>query len=157
MMFFADPVAAFANVGRALRPGARLVSLVWQAHDRNEWSTVIHQALTAGTTRPPVAAAFSLADPTITRGILTAAGFVQVGFTEVHEPVYYGPDSATAYDTVLGLQFVKDLLADLDASAADHALRRLRTTLEAHETTNGVLFDSRAWIVTARRPPKHRP
>ncbi|MGR6917476.1 hypothetical protein ACU635_24840 [[Actinomadura] parvosata] len=33
-MFFADPVAAFANIGRALRPGARLVQLVWQAGER---------------------------------------------------------------------------------------------------------------------------
>lgn len=157
MMFFADPVAAFANVGRALRPAGRLVVLVWQAHDDNEWSTAIRQALTGGTTTPPVAPGasdpFSLADPAMTRGILTAAGFTQVGFTEVHEPVYYGPDSATAYDAVLGLQFVKDLLAGLDASAAEQALRRLRTTLAAHETNDGVLFDSRAWIVTARRPP----
>ena len=30
-MFFTDPVAAFTNIGRALRPGARLVQLVWQA------------------------------------------------------------------------------------------------------------------------------
>lgn len=30
-MFFADPVAAFANTGTALRPGGRLVILVWQA------------------------------------------------------------------------------------------------------------------------------
>ena len=28
-MFFADPVAAFANVGRALRPDGRLVMMVW--------------------------------------------------------------------------------------------------------------------------------
>ncbi len=49
-MFFADPVAAFANIGRALRPGARLVLLVWQGHDRNEWATAIRDALTAGTT-----------------------------------------------------------------------------------------------------------
>src|SRR5688572_20581928 len=28
-MFFADPAAAFANVGAALRPRARLVLLVW--------------------------------------------------------------------------------------------------------------------------------
>src|SRR4029453_12163969 len=33
--FFANPVAAFANIGRALRPGARLVLLVWQAQHRN--------------------------------------------------------------------------------------------------------------------------
>ena len=46
-MFFADPVAAFTNIGRALRPAARLVLLVWQERDRNEWATVIRQTLTA--------------------------------------------------------------------------------------------------------------
>ena len=30
-MFFQDPVVAFANVGRALRPAGRLVMMVWQA------------------------------------------------------------------------------------------------------------------------------
>src|SRR6266566_5663091 len=44
-MFFADPVAAFANIGTALRPGGRLVLLVWQARDRNEWSTAIRRAI----------------------------------------------------------------------------------------------------------------
>jgi len=44
-MFFADPVAAFANTGTALRPGGRLVILVWQGRDRNEWSTAIRQAI----------------------------------------------------------------------------------------------------------------
>jgi len=33
-MFFADPVAAFGNVGHALRPGGRLVLMVWQGHPR---------------------------------------------------------------------------------------------------------------------------
>ena len=42
-MFFADPVAAFTNIGRALRPGARLVQLVWQAYDRQEWTGAIRQ------------------------------------------------------------------------------------------------------------------
>jgi hypothetical protein len=40
---------------------------------------------------------FSLADPTVTEGILAAAGFAEVSFTDVHEPGYYGPDSATAF------------------------------------------------------------
>jgi len=35
-MFFDDPVAAFGNIGRALRPAGRLVMVIWQAHDRNE-------------------------------------------------------------------------------------------------------------------------
>ena len=106
-MFFADPVAAFTNIGRALRPAARLVLLVWQERDRNEWATAIRQALTAAAATPRGPDPFSLADPTVTEGILAAAGFADVSFTDVHEPVYYGPDSATAFDAVLRLLGVK--------------------------------------------------
>lgn len=150
-MFFADPVAAFTNIGRALRPAARLVLLVWQERDRNEWATAIRRTLTAAPAAPHGPDAFSLADPTVTEGILTAAGFTDVGFTDVHEPVYYGPDSATAFDAVLRLWEFKDLLATFDATAAEQARTRLRASLDAHNTVGGVYFDSRAWIVTARR------
>ena len=156
-MFFADPVAAFANVGRALRPGARLVLLVWQDHDRNEWAAAIRRALAestaapAGTTRYP--GPFSLADPAITASILGAAGFAEVDLTDVHEPVFYGLDTATAYDAVLRLQHVKDLLAGLDPAMTGHALERLRATVAAHDTGSGVFFDARAWLVTAVRRP----
>jgi ubiquinone/menaquinone biosynthesis C-methylase UbiE len=44
-MFFDDPVAAFANIRRALRPAGRLVMMVWQPHERNEWDVAIHQSL----------------------------------------------------------------------------------------------------------------
>jgi SAM-dependent methyltransferase len=150
-MFFADPVAAFTNIGRALRPAARLVLLVWQERDRNEWATAIRQTLTAASATPRGPDPFSLADPTVTEGILAAAGFAEVSFSDVHQPVYYGPDSATAFDAVLRLLKFQDLLADLDTAAAERARTRLRATLDAHNTDGGVYFDSRAWIVTARR------
>jgi SAM-dependent methyltransferase len=150
-MFFADPVAAFTNIGSALRPAARLVLLVWQQRDRNEWATTIRQTLTGAAATPRGPDPFSLAEPTVTEGILAAAGFAEVSFTDVHEPVYYGPDSATALDAVLRLLKYEDLLADLDAAAAEQARTRLRTTIDAHDTDGGVYFDSRAWIVTARR------
>jgi SAM-dependent methyltransferase len=150
-MFFADSVAAFTNIGRALRPEARLVMLVWQERDRNEWATAIRETLTAATAPPDGPNAFALADPTVTEGILTAAGFADVSFTDVHQPVYYGPDGATAFDAVYHRLKFKDLIADLDAAAAEDARTRLRTTLDAHCTGDGVYFDSRAWIVTARR------
>ena len=89
--------------------------------------------------------------PTVTEGILTAAGFTDVGFTAVHEPVFYGQDGATAFDAVYhGLKF-KDLINELDDAAAEDARTRLRATLDGHSTGDGVYFDSRAWIVTARR------
>jgi SAM-dependent methyltransferase len=150
-MFFADPVAAFTNIGRALRPAARLVLLVWQERDRNEWATAIRQTLTGSSAAPHGPDPFSLADPNLTEGILTAAGFAEVGFTEVHEPVYYGADGAAAFDAVYRLLKFKDLIADLDAAEAEQARTRLRATLDAHDTGDGVYFDSRAWLVTARR------
>ena len=150
-MFFADPAAAFTNIGRALRPAARLVMLVWQERDRNEWATAIRQTLTGESAMPRGLDPFSLADPTDTERLLTAAGFSDVSFTDVHEPVYYGPDGATAFDAVLRLLKFNDVLANLDAAAAEQARTRLRATLDAHHRDGGVYFDSRAWIVAARR------
>jgi SAM-dependent methyltransferase len=106
-MLFTDAVAAFANIGRALRPDARLVLLVWQHPERNEWFTASRQALAdSGPSTPSERdlEPFSLADPSDTQRILTAAGLDEIDFTDVHEPVYYGPDAATAYETLLRLR-----------------------------------------------------
>ena len=150
-MFFPDPVAAFANIGRALRPGGRLVMLVWQARERNEWTLAIRAALglPGGTGGPD---AFSLADPAAIRESLTAAGFTGIEVADVHEPVWYGPDVAAALDWVRGFSCTAEALAGLDPAAAGRALDRLRDTLAAHRTADGIWFDSRAWLVTAHRP-----
>jgi len=150
-MFFADPVAAFTNIGRALRPGARMALLTWQSPERNEWYGEIDQAI-GGASARGAARMFSLADQHTTAGILAAAGFADVAFTDVREPVYYGADSAQAYDFVTGLQATKDMLASLDPAAAEDALRGLRVTLAGHTTHDGVLFGARTWIITARTP-----
>ena len=154
-MFFADPRAAFANIGRALRPAGRLVMMVWQAGERNDWEVAIRQAL-AG---PEGAAAtvsggpdpFSLADPSAVQKTLEAAGFSGVTFSDVREPVYYGPDVAVALDWVSGFTSTSNALNQLDPDAAARAAGRLREPLAAHLREDGVWFDSRAWIVTARR------
>lgn len=150
-MFFADPAAAFANVARALRPGARLAWMVWQSQERNEWSDAIRRTLTPGTAVSADAfTPFSLGDPTIATELLRTAGFVSIDFTDVREPVFYGPDVDRAFDALTHLYLVKDALART-AEAPDKALQRLRDLLETHMTTEGVLFDSRAWIITAHR------
>jgi SAM-dependent methyltransferase len=152
-MFFADPVAAFGNIGHALVRGGRLVLMVWQARDRNEWTTAIREALAGDNPPPPTDGPhpFSLADPAVAEGILTAAGFAGISFTDVREPVYYGPDPAVAFDVVRGLRSTRDLLTGLDAGEAERALDRLRVTLAAHRAAGGVFFDARSWIITARR------
>jgi SAM-dependent methyltransferase len=154
-MFFDDPGAAFANIRRALRPAGRLVMMVWQAHERNEWDVVIHQSLAAA--EGPIALPatgpdpFSLADPLAVTEILETARFADAAFTDVREPVYYGPDVAAALGWVRGFMSTSEALKRLDPAAAARAVGRLREALAAHMTDNGVWFSSRAWIVTARR------
>jgi SAM-dependent methyltransferase len=151
VMFFADPAAAFANVAHAMRPGARLVWMVWQSQERNEWSGAIQRALAPGAAASAnAAAAFSLGDPAIATELLTRAGFVSIDFSDVREPVFYGPDAHRAFDSLIDLYLVKDVLAQA-GEASDEASQRLRALLKAHMTAEGVLFDSRAWIITARR------
>lgn len=149
-MFFADPDIAFHNIGQAVRPGGRLVLLVWQLRDRNEWETAVREALAPGRAAPVGGPdPFSLGDRSTVERILRGAGFDAVDFLDVHEPVYYGPDADTATDLVLGLSEPQRLLAEADD--ADRARARLRELIAAHHTDNGVFFDSRAWIVTAAK------
>lgn len=152
-MFFADPVAALANVGRALVPGGRLVLLVWQAAAANEWITEITTALAAGRplpTPPPGAPGpFSLADPVRIRQLLTAAGHRQVEVEGLEEPEWWGADPDDAMTFVLGL--AGWMLDGLDPDARDRAVADLRRRVEAHAGPDGVEFGSAAWLVTARR------
>jgi SAM-dependent methyltransferase len=154
-MFFANPVAAFRNIGRALRPNGRLVMMVWQQHELNEWSVMIQRSLAPGTRAPAPSAgtpdAFSLADPTAVARILTNAGFVGTSFKDVREPVYYGPSVAAALGWIRGFSCTQDLLRRLDAVAAERAVERLREALAERYKERGVWFASRAWIVTANR------
>jgi SAM-dependent methyltransferase len=154
-MFFADPTAAFANIGRSLRTNGRLVMLVWQAYDRNEWAVSIDRALddrTAAELRSPEdTEAFSLGDPGVVERILGAAGFEGVTLADVHVPVYYGPDADAALAFVSGFSAVQQRLTSVSPEVEHEARERLRMVLAAHDTGRGVWFDSRSWLVTARR------
>jgi hypothetical protein len=154
-MFFADPVGAFRNIAKAMRPGGRLVMLVWQTHELNEWFVAIQSSLTETRGAPSTAIdepdPFSLADPNVVPRILGAAGLAEARFTDVNQPVYYGPDVTAALEWVSGFSYTKKSLQQMDSSSAQHALQRLRETLAAHMREGGVWFNSRAWIVTATR------
>ena len=53
---------------------------------------------------------------------------------------------------MLWLQVTQDLLAPLDAASTRHVPGQPRAALATHQSSGGVFFDSRAWLLTARRP-----
>lgn len=153
-MFFADPVAAFANIARSLRPGGGLALLGWRELPRNEWVSAIRDALALGRSLPMpppgVPGPFSLADRRHTERILTGAGLVDVAFDEVDEPIRFGDDADDAFSFVGTFGITRGLTQDLDDPSRAAALDALHATLAAHETDDGVLFGGSAWLVTAR-------
>jgi SAM-dependent methyltransferase len=152
-MFFSDPAAAFANIAGGLRPEARLVLLVWQRREDNEWARALDAALgDAARPPPPGGDPFSLGDADATAGILEGAGFGGMRFEGVHEPVHYGPDLDAALAFVRGFQDTRAALATLSDGEAHRTVGRLRETLAAHYSDErGVVLDSRSWLITARR------
>jgi SAM-dependent methyltransferase len=153
-MFFADPVAAFANIARSMRADARLGLLAWRELGANEWLCEIRGALAAGRDLPMpppgMPGPFGLADPTHVRQVLASAGFVDIEIDPVDAPVRVGadPDDAFAFISTAGV--ARGLLEDLDPSAASGALDALRQTFVEHASADGVTFGSAAWLVTAR-------
>jgi SAM-dependent methyltransferase len=152
-MFFGDPVAAFTNVGRSLRPGGRLVLLTWRGPGQNEWIRELSEALAAGRDLPlPPAQApgpFALSDPDRVKRVLTAAGFTGIELHARTEPMWFGRDPDDAERFVLGL--LGWMLHGLDDSGQARALDNLRATLAAHDTGQGVTYQSATWTVHAIR------
>ena len=150
-MFFGDPTAAFLNIGRALRPGGRLVLLSWQPMVRNEWVRELTGALAAGRDLPaPPADApgpFSLANPERVRTILGAAGFDEIEHYGMTAGMWFGRDADDAYQFVLGL--LGWMLDGLDDAGTARALDGLLATVAAHEGDAGVIYQSAAWITHA--------
>jgi SAM-dependent methyltransferase len=157
-MFFSDPAAAFANIAAALRPEGRLVLLVWQRREDNEWAQAIDAALgDAAQPPPPGSDPFSLGDAEATARILESAGFAGMRFEDVHEPVLYGHDLDAALAVVRGFRATSTALTSLSDGEAARTVERLREMLAAHYTdARGVALDSRSWLITARRRPPRR-
>jgi hypothetical protein len=114
--------------------------MVWQGHEQNEWFLAIEEALGGSGDAPAAEASdpFSLADPARVEEILDGAGFTDVTFTDVHRPIHYGRDVAAALEWVRGFTCTKEVLARLDSASAERAVGRLRATLAAHASRDGV-------------------
>jgi hypothetical protein len=153
-MFFGDPIAAFTNLHRALRPGGRLTLLTWQSLADNEWLTEFRAAMAVGRTLPTpppdAPSQFSLSDPDRVRRILGEAGFTNVSFRSVHEPISFGPGQDDAFDFVSGL--TGWMREGLDDDARESALATLRKTIAEHTGDDGVRYRSATWIIQAQRP-----
>jgi ubiquinone/menaquinone biosynthesis C-methylase UbiE len=156
VMFFADAVAAFTNIRRALRPGGRLAFVCFQGPAENEWMSLPVDAamsvIAKGSTALDVARAdlFSLADPEKTRSILAAAGFRDldiVAHTDwVVTPERRIPEVAMARSHIGP---VAESLREADAETRHRVRRAIETALRAQAKAGEVRLKRGTFLIAA--------
>jgi SAM-dependent methyltransferase len=138
VMFFADPVAAFADVRRALRPGAALSFVCWQSVFDNEWMLIPGAAVASVTgSLPPMPGPgepgpFSLADPGRVRAVLEAAGFGSVAVEPHGDQVVISEDRIPEVAlTSVRVGGVREALRDADQQTRERALAAIEEAMRA--------------------------
>jgi SAM-dependent methyltransferase len=153
VMFFADPVAAFANIRTALKPAGRLAFVCWRPFAENLWMRVPMDA--ARDLLPPMAPAdplapgpFAFADPDRVRQILTDAGYDGVKITPF-DAMIGGGDLEQTLELSLRVGPLGAVLRE-NPDYAIKAIAAVRAALAGHVTPAGVMMPSAVWIVEAR-------
>ena len=159
VMFFSDPVAAFANLLRALRPGARLGFVCWQALAQNAWmlrpmAAVAPLLSLQPPSDPHAPGPFAFADADRVTRILQDAGFGSVAVEGMERELLVG-GVASLDDTVgflLQMGPAGAALRDAAEDVRNKAAAAVRDAIAPFETEAGVRMPAAAWLFQATRP-----
>lgn len=158
VMFFPEPVTAFANLRQNAAPSARLIFSCFRSVEENAWATGLNSMLPSGVVQPPqsmVPGPFAFADQRAVRAMLAEAGWSDIEF-EAIDFAYIagiGPDAvadATSYFLKIGP--AARAAAEMGSVERAAFVQRLETFLESHLDGGLIALLAGAWIVTARAP-----
>ena len=156
VMFFADPIAAFVNIHRSLKPDGRLAFVCWRTLEENPLDLLPLRAASAHLPAQPVEdpdapGPFAFADPVRVRTILEAAGFCNIEINAHDEQVGSGDlDAMLAVCTRVGA--LGKILRG-NPQLRDKTLPAVRSALAEHAGPAGVTLKAATWVVTARALP----
>jgi SAM-dependent methyltransferase len=157
LMFFADPVAAFANLHGAARQGGRLAFVCWQPMMSNQWLLVPGAALAEHVPLPDLGSPdapgmFALADRDRLHDILAAAGWRDIEIAPAHTPILIGGGGTLddAVEFVRTGSMARTMLADKDPGTQARALSAVRAAIAPYLDADGVRLDAAVWLVRAQ-------
>jgi ubiquinone/menaquinone biosynthesis C-methylase UbiE len=155
VMFFADPVAAFRNLARAVKPGGRLCFLCWRSAEHNPWISVPARVVQShlgpsDPVDPRAPGMFAFSDADYVGGILRRAGFRDVAVEALVGSNRLGADLDEAMHFLRRIGPMRRTLETLDARQRESILAAVREALTPYESANGVALTASAWIAKAR-------
>ena len=161
-MFFTNPVVAMRNMRHALKPGGRMVHIVWRRREDNPWLSMAKDVVLRFL-RPPGDGAqtcgpgpFSMANEEMVRAMMTSAGYSDITFERVDAPVLIGRDvkDAIAFQLALGPAGEVFREAGKEAEAKrDQIEAALAEAIMAQKTSKeGIVMESSSWVISAINP-----
>jgi SAM-dependent methyltransferase len=158
VMFFADPAAAFRNIGSALKPGGRLVFACWGPLAENRhWLISYDIALRhLGPPAPQPAhepSPLAFADPDYIRGILAAAGFAEITVERAHPAIICGSPEKEARQALAMGPTARLIEEKRPGDATRQTIAREVEAAFAAEARSGpIRLPATIFLVAARRP-----
>ena len=161
-MFFANPVAGLRNMRGALRPGGRMVHIVWRDPADNPWLSMAKDVVLRFLPPPGEDARscgpgpFSMADePTVCK-MMEIAGYEEITFERIDAPVLIGHDVRDAIEFQLAIGPAGEVFREAGAEAEakrDEIEAALAEAIRTQaKTAEGIIMPSSSWVITGTNP-----
>jgi SAM-dependent methyltransferase len=156
VMFFDEPVTAFANLRRLTRPDGRLAFVAWRPESENVWTALpVQVARSVRADAPPPAdprrpGPFAFGDDLRVWAVLDAGGWTEVHVAPFDTRMRMGADLDQAVDRAMKGSGVQAVLRGADDDTADRVAAAMRDALLPYVSDSGVTLPAAAWVVTAR-------
>lgn len=153
VMFFDDPLQAFANLRRAARRHAQLRVIVWRSAADNPFMTVAERAAAPllpalPPRRPNAPGPFAFAEKERVASLLAASGWRDIAIDPLDAMCRFPERELVAYFTRLGP--VGLVLQDADAATRARVIEAVRPAFDPYVSGNEVRYTAACWTIAAR-------
>ncbi|MFP2903865.1 class I SAM-dependent methyltransferase [Pyxidicoccus sp. 3LFB2] len=155
IMFFDDPVRAFANLRQAARPGAGLRFIAWRSAAENSFMTTAERAAASllpdlPARKPGAPGQFAFEDPRRVSSILEESGWADIDIQPLDSTCTLPEKDLVRYLTRLGP--VGMLFQKADERTRTQVIEAVRAAFEPYVQGTEVRFTAACWSVGARVP-----
>jgi ubiquinone/menaquinone biosynthesis C-methylase UbiE len=161
-MFFANPVAGLRNMRRALRPGGRMVHIVWRRPADNPWLSMAKEVVLRFLPPPGEDARtcgpgpFSMSDEATVRQMMEIAGYEDIAFERIDAPVLVGRNVRDAIDFQLAIgpagEVFREAGAEAEAKRPEIEAALAEAIGREAREADGIVMASSSWMISARNP-----
>ena len=161
-MFFANPVAGLRNMRKALKPGGKMVHIVWRNRADNPWLSMAKDIVLEFLPQPGEDALtcgpgpFSMSNEETVKIMMKSAGYENTVHQRVDAPVLIGNDvhDAIAFQLALGpAGEVFREAGDLAEEKRDEIEAALAAAINKQKSSaEGIVMDSSSWVISATNP-----